>query len=79
MRGVQALGASAFSTACYVFVVHTFPDNIGAVIGLLETFVGLGMSIGPAIGGFLYSVTYTLYIKRLCGVRLKKETITDVM
>ncbi|KAJ8942876.1 hypothetical protein NQ314_009940 [Rhamnusium bicolor] len=55
IRGFEALGASAFSTASYVFVVDTFPNNIGSVIGILETFVGLGMSTGPALGGTLYS------------------------
>ncbi|XP_049822563.1 MFS-type transporter SLC18B1-like isoform X2 [Aethina tumida] len=56
IRGLEALGASAFSTASYVFVVNTFPNNIGSVIGILETFVGLGMSTGPALGGLLYSL-----------------------
>lgn len=32
IRGLEALGASAFSTASYVFVVNTFPNNIGSVI-----------------------------------------------
>lgn len=57
VRGMEALGASAYSTASYVFVVNAFPDTIGTVLGILETFVGLGMSVGPAIGGLLYSVT----------------------
>ncbi|KAJ3654933.1 hypothetical protein Zmor_014084 [Zophobas morio] len=56
IRGFEALGASAFSTASYVFVVNTFPQNIGSVLGILETFVGLGMSTGPALGGVLYSL-----------------------
>ncbi|KDR11631.1 MFS-type transporter SLC18B1-like isoform X2 [Zootermopsis nevadensis] len=56
VRGMEALGASAYATASYVFVVDIFPDNIGSVLGILETFVGLGMSIGPALGGILYSV-----------------------
>ncbi|CAG9768972.1 unnamed protein product [Ceutorhynchus assimilis] len=56
IRGFEALGSSAFSTASYVFVVNTFPNNIGSVIGILETFVGLGMSTGPVLGGFLYSL-----------------------
>lgn len=56
VRGLEALGASAYSTASFVFVVNAFPENIGAVLGILEMFVGLGMSVGPAIGGFLYSI-----------------------
>ncbi|XP_041974189.1 MFS-type transporter SLC18B1-like [Aricia agestis] len=56
VRGMEAVGASAYSTASYVFVVNAFPDSIGSVLGILETFVGLGMSVGPAIGGLLYSI-----------------------
>ncbi|KAL1513328.1 hypothetical protein ABEB36_002750 [Hypothenemus hampei] len=56
IRGFEALGSSAFSTASYVFVINAFPDHIGSVIGILETFVGLGMSTGPVLGGFLYSL-----------------------
>lgn len=32
IRGLEAVGASAFSTASYVFVVNSFPNNIGSVI-----------------------------------------------
>ncbi|XP_066143414.1 MFS-type transporter SLC18B1-like isoform X2 [Euwallacea fornicatus] len=56
IRGLEALGSSAFSTASYVFVVNKFPNHISSVIGILETFVGLGMSTGPVLGGFLYSL-----------------------
>lgn len=56
IRGFEALGASAYSTASYVFVINSFPNNIGSVLGILETFVGLGMSSGPAVGGLLYSL-----------------------
>lgn len=27
--------------------------------GVMETVIGLGMSVGPAIGGVLYSVSFT--------------------
>ncbi|XP_018321088.1 MFS-type transporter SLC18B1-like [Agrilus planipennis] len=56
IRGFEALGASAFSTATHVFVIRCFPEYISTVLGILETFVGLGMSVGPAFGGFLYSL-----------------------
>lgn len=32
VRGMEAIGASAFTTASYVFVAQIFPDNIGAVM-----------------------------------------------
>ncbi|XP_054282823.1 MFS-type transporter SLC18B1-like isoform X1 [Macrosteles quadrilineatus] len=56
VRGMEALGASAFSTSSFVFIVETFPDNISTILGVMETVIGLGMSVGPAIGGILYSI-----------------------
>ncbi|XP_025423082.1 MFS-type transporter SLC18B1-like isoform X2 [Sipha flava] len=56
VRGLEAIGASAFSTSSFVYVIQIFPDNVSSVLGILETFVGLGMSVGPAIGGLLSSV-----------------------
>ncbi|CAG9768967.1 unnamed protein product [Ceutorhynchus assimilis] len=56
IRAISALGASAYSTAGYVLIINIFPDNAGAVRGLLETFVGLGISAGPGIGGLLYTI-----------------------
>jgi hypothetical protein len=32
VRGMEALGASAYATASYVFVVDIFPGNIGSVL-----------------------------------------------
>lgn len=31
LRGAEALGASAYSTAGYVLVINIFPNNAGAV------------------------------------------------
>lgn len=91
VRGLEAIGASAFSTSSFVYVIQLFPENVSSVLvsfnrtiifyffekcsmnhdvlvpisfltifffkGILETFVGLGMSVGPAIGGLLSSVS----------------------
>ncbi|GLV34398.1 hypothetical protein CBL_00325 [Carabus blaptoides fortunei] len=54
--GLEALGASTYSTASYVLIVNIFPNHIGTVWGILETVVGLGMTAGPAIGGILFSL-----------------------
>ncbi|XP_075545974.1 MFS-type transporter SLC18B1-like [Dermacentor variabilis] len=56
VRILEALGAAGFSTASYSIVLHVYPDHISTVFGIIETAVGVGMSIGPAIGGALYSV-----------------------
>lgn len=56
IRILEAIGAAAFSTASYAIVLHVYPDHISTVFGIIETSVGVGMSIGPALGGALYSV-----------------------
>lgn len=56
VRIFEALGAAAFSTASYTIVLNLYPEHISTVFGIMETCVGVGMSLGPAIGGALYSV-----------------------
>ena len=33
-----------------------FPDNVATMFAILETFFGLGMILGPFIGGLLYEI-----------------------
>ncbi|KAH9395762.1 hypothetical protein TYRP_020499, partial [Tyrophagus putrescentiae] len=56
VRIFEAIGATAFSTATYTILMEEFPKNIGTAFSIVETSVGLGLSLGPAIGGFLYSI-----------------------
>ena len=53
-RAVQGIGSAAVETASWTIVGTEFPDKIGTVFGVLETFAGLGFMIGPALGGALY-------------------------
>lgn len=69
IRGAEALGASAYSTAGYVLIIDIFPNNGGIVRGVLETFVGLGLSTGPAIGGLLFAKDWRLWLAILRGWR----------
>ena len=43
-------------TASYTYIIQLFPDNVGLAFGITETCIGVGMSIGPAVGGLLYSI-----------------------
>ncbi|KAI7686519.1 MFS-type transporter SLC18B1 [Sarcoptes scabiei] len=56
VRTFEAIGGTAFSTATYTILMQEFPNNIGTAFSIVETSVGLGLSLGPAIGGFLYSI-----------------------
>ncbi|XP_048346422.1 MFS-type transporter SLC18B1 isoform X2 [Sphaerodactylus townsendi] len=54
VRVVDAVGFSAAMTASFSIVAKAFPKNVATVIGSLEIFTGLGLVLGPPIGGFLY-------------------------
>ena len=56
VRICEALGSCAFSTVSYIYIMNEFSAVVGWAFGLLETFVGLGMSLGPGIGGGLYGL-----------------------
>uniref|UniRef100_A0ABM5G4Q5 MFS-type transporter SLC18B1 isoform X1 n=2 Tax=Pogona vitticeps TaxID=103695 RepID=A0ABM5G4Q5_9SAUR len=53
-RAVDAIGFSAAITASFSILAKAFPNNIATVLGSLEIFTGLGLVLGPPIGGFLY-------------------------
>lgn len=55
-RTVEALGCSMFVTASFAIIANVFPDNVATVFGLLETFSGLGLIAGPAVGGAFYQL-----------------------
>lgn len=55
IRIIEALGAASFNTASLVYVFEVFPDHVGYAFSMTETFTTLGTTLGPAIGGLLYS------------------------
>ena len=40
----------------YAIVAYYFPHKISSMVALLEVMNGLGLMIGPPIGGFLYEL-----------------------
>ena len=40
----------------YAIVGFLFPDRISSVVAVLEVFNGLGLMLGPIIGGILYEI-----------------------
>ncbi|XP_044280332.1 MFS-type transporter SLC18B1 isoform X2 [Varanus komodoensis] len=54
VRAVDAIGFAAAMTASFSILAKAFPNNIATVLGILEIFTGLGLVLGPPIGGFLY-------------------------
>lgn len=56
IRIIEALGNAAFLTASFAIIAKEFPNNVGTTFASLETFFGLGLIVGPMVGGTLYSV-----------------------
>ncbi|XP_059049147.1 MFS-type transporter SLC18B1-like [Achroia grisella] len=61
IRIVEAMGNAAFLTASFAIIAKEFPNNVASMFASLETFFGLGLIVGPMLGGTLYSLGgYTL-------------------
>uniref|UniRef100_A0A8C3XK78 Major facilitator superfamily (MFS) profile domain-containing protein n=1 Tax=Chelydra serpentina TaxID=8475 RepID=A0A8C3XK78_CHESE len=54
VRAMDAISFSAAVTASFSILAKAFPNNIATVMGSLEVFTGLGLVLGPPLGGFLY-------------------------
>ncbi|XP_015784525.1 MFS-type transporter SLC18B1 [Tetranychus urticae] len=54
LRILGAIGFAVFHTAANIYITKLYPQSIGTVFGLVETFCGFGLSFGPMIGGGLY-------------------------
>ena len=53
-RSVTGVGASMGMS--YAIVGHYFPSKISSIVAMLEVFNGLGLMVGPVIGGVLFQL-----------------------
>ncbi|XP_067014420.1 MFS-type transporter SLC18B1 [Anabrus simplex] len=56
IRIIEAMGNAAFLTASFAIIAKEFPDNVATTFASLETFFGLGLIVGPTVGGALYEM-----------------------
>lgn len=54
VRITDAISFSAVITASFSILAKAFPNHVATVLGSLEVFSGLGLVLGPPLGGFLY-------------------------
>ena len=60
-RIFESIGSSAAVTSSLSLVSNNFPENTGSCFAIMEMFFGVGLIIGPTVGGALYEVGgYTL-------------------
>ncbi|XP_035704863.1 MFS-type transporter SLC18B1 isoform X2 [Folsomia candida] len=56
IRVFEAIGASAFCTASFTIIAGEFAGSVATTFASLETFYGLGLIIGPTLGGILFEL-----------------------
>ncbi|GIY24981.1 MFS-type transporter SLC18B1 [Caerostris darwini] len=56
VRIFEGFGAASLMTASFTIIAATFPDSVATSFSLMETAFGLGLIVGPTIGGALYQV-----------------------
>ena len=56
LRVVEGFAVMAFFIASQAVITHAFPHNVATAIAVQETFLGIGMMVGPTIGGALFEV-----------------------
>ncbi|XP_034001998.1 MFS-type transporter SLC18B1-like isoform X2 [Trematomus bernacchii] len=54
VRSVDAVGLGAACTSSFAITAQIFPNNVATVLGSLEMFAGLGLILGPPVGGWFY-------------------------
>ncbi|XP_030212938.1 MFS-type transporter SLC18B1-like [Gadus morhua] len=54
VRSVDAMGFAAAFTSSTALASKVFPHNVATILGSLQIFTGLGLILGPPLGGWLY-------------------------
>ena len=76
IRIIEACGNSAFLAASFTLVAQIFPKTVATCFALVEMAFGVGMIIGPTVGGGLYQIGgYTVPFATLGGALLVQATV----
>jgi len=56
IRLMQGVAASSIQTACFAIATNDYPAQKNQLVGLVESFAGIGSTIGPVLGSTLYAL-----------------------
>lgn len=56
IRFTEGFGSGCINSSSSSIISHRYPDNMSNLIGMVQTFTGLGMLAGPLIGSVLYEI-----------------------
>lgn len=80
LRIVEACGNAGFLTGSFSMIAKEFPDNVATMFAILETFFGLGMIMGPTVGGALYEAGgFTLPFVTLGSILVGATIFTTII
>ena len=80
LRIIEACGNAGFLTGSFSMIAKEFPDNVATMFAILETFFGIGMIMGPTVGGALYEAGgFTLPFVTLGGVLVAATLFTTII
>ena len=68
LRFIQGIALSLVNSAIYSYIPILFPTDLDRKYAVIEISMGLGLSLGPVIGGFLYE--YIDYTWSFCTMSL---------
>uniref|UniRef100_A0AAR2JDZ0 Major facilitator superfamily (MFS) profile domain-containing protein n=1 Tax=Pygocentrus nattereri TaxID=42514 RepID=A0AAR2JDZ0_PYGNA len=54
VRSMNAVGFAAAVTSSFAISAKVFPHNIATILGFMEIFTGIGLILGPPLGGWMY-------------------------
>ena len=63
IRIIEAFGNSAFLSSSFTMVAKVFPATVSTMFGVVEMAFGVGMIIGPTVGGVLYQAREEILLK----------------
>lgn len=79
IRIIEAFGNAAFLSSSFTMVAKVFPANVSTMFGVVEMAFGVGMIIGPTVGGVLYQCGgYTLPFGVLGGILILQASLTII-
>ena len=78
IRVLEAFGNSAFLSSSFTLVAQMFPHTVSTVFGLVEMSFGVGMILGPTVGGALFQLGgFTLPFAVLGAILLVQAAISS--
>lgn len=77
IRIIEACGNSAFLAASFTLVATMYPNSVSTVFGMVEMFFGVGLILGPTVGGALFQAGgFTMPFAVLGGILLVQAAVS---